>query len=538
MKNSDEMEQAIRVVQYLTSQKILDFAELELAQRHYYSTTNGEQYLSKGRLIEAYDLLIKEGKIATNPMLRKLLTTKSTRSSSGIVVVSVLTKPYDCPGKCIYCPTEKDVPKSYLSQEPAVMRAIKFDYNPYQQTMNRLNSLKLVGHLVEKVNIRIIGGTFSYYDNSYKEWFIKELFRACNDFEAGESSELQTLEESQKINEKAGVRVVEISVETRQDYINTEELLLFRKLGVTKVELGVQSIYDDVLLLNNRGHDVSKTVQATALLRSFGFKVAYQMMLNLPGSSYQRDLQMMQEIFTDSRFMPDHLKIYPLALVKEAQIYQMYLKGEYKPYSVQELTDLLVEIKRNIPYYCRIERVIRDIPASYIVEGGAKISNLRQVVQSEMQKKGYKCNCIRCRESGLSSASRVDPANEIKMFRTNYMAAEGAEIFLSFESADREILYSILRLRINEKSAVEVLQNCGIIREIHTYGQTVRLGENGKNETTQHTGMGKKLVQEAERIVKEEYGLRKMAVIAGIGVREYFQKRGYAEVDTYMVKSL
>lgn len=525
----NEAQKAIPVVLYLLSREISSRQELEEAMRKYYSTQKGEFYLGKDKLITAYETLLKVGEIEASPTFRRLLTLKATRSNSGIVVVSVLTKPYNCPGRCIYCPTEKNVPKSYLSQEPAVMRAIMMEYSPYLQVQNRLKSLKLTGHSIDKVNIRVIGGTFSFYESDYKEWFMKELYRACNDFESADSGERSMLLDEQNRNETAKVRVVETSVETRQDYINESELESFRRFGITKVELGVQSIYDDVLLLNQRGHDAEETVRATKLLREYGFKVAYQMMLNLPGSNFQRDLEMMKALFTDERFKPDHLKIYPLALVKEAKIYQMYLRGEYKPYNKEELTALLIEVKKDIPYYCRVERVIRDIPANYIVEGGAKASNLRQFVQEEMKKKGLTCNCIRCREAGAASLGRKDDIPQL--FRMDYEASGAKEIFLSFESQDRKVLYSILRLRIDDRGF-------GMVREMHTYGEQVGVGEKGELGVTQHLGLGKKLLLEAEHILKEEFGILKIKVIAGIGVREYFLKRGYAESETYMVKDL
>lgn len=523
-------EQAKDVILFLLSQNISTRPAYETAMRDFYTQHKGAQYLAKDKLLEAYRELRDSGEIVESIPLRKLLIMKATRSSSGIVVVSVLTKPYACPGKCLYCPTEKDVPKSYLSTEPAVMRAIKCGYDPFLQVKSRLDALNATGHPISKINIRIVGGTFSVYKKDYRDWFIRELFRACNEY-AGETFNDQTLEELQTRNSSSAQRLVEISIETRQDYIKERELLYYRELGVTKVELGVQSIYDDVLLLNKRGHDVSETVRATKLLRDFGFKIAYQIMLNLPGSDFQRDLEMMRELFTNPDFKPDHLKIYPLALVEAAEVYQWYQEGRFKPYDEQELTELLVQVKQLIPYYCRVERVIRDIPAESVVEGGAKVSNMRQVVQLELQKRGLKCKCIRCREP-LDA-----PMQEIRLFRDDYQAGNSTEIFLSFESPDRQTLYSLLRLRINNEAPQELLSNSGLVREMHTYGKQLSVGEANQGQT-QHKGLGSKLLKEAERIVFEEFNLNKIAVIAGVGVREYFQKQGYEIRETYMFKKL
>ena len=314
-----------------------------------------------------------------------------------------------------------------------------------------------------------------------------------------------------------------------------EEVKRLRKLGITRVEIGVQSVYNDVLKANRRGHDVQATINATRLLKNAGFKVSYQMMPNLPGSSFKRDIKMFEEIFSDPRFKPDLLKIYPLALLKEAPLYKKYLRGEYKPYNKEKLIKLLIEIKQKIPNWCRIQRVIRDISAKDIVEGGVKTSNLREIVQDRMAKMNLKCKCIRCREI----RNNYDPKEKIYLFREDYEASQGREIFLSFENKKRSKLFALLRLRINretEEIPFVVLKKSAIIREIHTYGATTPVGE--KPLSAQHKGLGKKLIEKAEKIAKREFGLKKIVAISGIGVREYFRKFSYRLENTYMAKRL
>jgi len=513
---------------------------------------------SNVELLKIYHELLENKRIKSSQKIENLLRTRPIRSLSGIVNVSVLTKPYPCPGKCLYCPTQKGIPKSYLKGEPAVQRAILTNFNPYLQVQVRLQALQTTGHPIDKIELRIIGGTWSYYPKKYQTWFVKECFRACNEFSLQnqirdniamakltrirEARLKEELIKQQKKNEKAKCRIVGITVETRPDYVDVKEVKRMRELGITRVELGVQSIYDDVLELNRRGHSVSSTTKATKLLKDAGFKVSYQMMPNLPGSDFGRDIKMFEEIFKNPNFRPDLLKIYPLALVKQAPLYSWYLKGKFKPYSEKELINLLIEIKKRIPRYCRIQRIARDIPSSEIIEGGSKILNLREVVQKEMAERGLKCKCIRCREV----REKYNPEEKLYLFRENYEASGGKEIFLSFEDKEREKLYALLRLRIpsyilqrtgnKTRPAFPVLKETAIIREVHTYGQMMPIGN--KSLSPQHRGLGKKLIREAEKITKREFGLNKISVISGVGVRPYYRKLGYRLKDTYMVKKI
>ncbi len=506
---------------------------------------------SNVELLEEYHKLVKKKRLKRDLGLENILKKRRVRSVSGIVNISVLTKPYSCPGKCLYCPNQKGVPKSYLNDEPAVMRAILNNFHPYFQVQTRMSSLMKTGHPLDKIELRIVGGTWSFYPKKYQFWFVANCFRAANKFNFQKRVDrkidkdyysllnfrFRDLEKEQKKNEKAKYRIVGLSIETRPDFINPEEIKRLRKLGVTMVEIGVQSIYDDVLKMNRRGHLVEATIQATKLLKDAGFKVLYQVMPNLMGSDIKKDIEMFKIIFSDSRFQPDLLKIYPCTILKEAPLYKFWQEKKYKPYSARQLINLLKDIKKEIPYYVRIQRVVRDIPAQNIVVGPGKISNLREIVIQEMKNEGLRCRCIRCREV----RENYNPKEKIYFYRQDYDASEGKEIFLSFENKDRTKLYSILRLRIpshllnkKEKSLFSSLKDAAIIREVHTYGPTVPLGK--KQKATQHRGLGKKLIKKAEEIVKKEFKIKKVAIISGVGVRDYYRKLGYRLKDTYMVK--
>jgi len=481
-------------------------------------------------LLKTYHSLLKKKKIKSSPSLEFLLRTRPVRSLSGIVNVSVLTKPYPCPGKCIFCPRESGIPKSYVSGEPAVERAKKLKYDPYLQTKKRIEMLKVNGHPTDKIELRVVGGTWSFYPKKYQNYFIKRCFDACNK-RAGNN-----LKEAQSLNEKAIHRIVGSSVETRPDFINKLEIKRLRGLGVTMVELGVQSIYDDVLRKNRRGHGVKETILATKLLKNAGFKVLYQMMPNLMGSNLKKDQKIFEDLFKNADFQPDLLKIYPCALLKESPLYKFWKNKKYKPYKERGLIDLLKEIKKKIPYYVRIQRIARDIPSQRVVTGPAKISNLRQIIEEERKKEGWRCRCIRCREV----KGNYNPKEKIYLFRENYSASQGKEIFLSFENKKRTNLFSLLRLRISflDNNFIPVLRNSAIIREVHTYGQLQPLNKRKSIVSPQHKGLGKTLIKKAEEIAKKEFNLNKIAVISGVGAREYYRKLGYNLKDTYMVKKI
>ncbi len=482
-----------------------------------------EKFPSNIILRKKYRAMVKDGKLSPNANLDKLLVTKKMRSLSGVSIITVLTKPWPCPGECLYCPTEKDVPKSYLSSEPAVMRAILCGYDPYKQVRARLDSLKLEGHPTDKIELIIIGGTFSVLSKDYQEEYIKKCLDALN------GSKSERLENAKKKNETAKHRCVGLTLETRQDYITKKEVEWFRYLGATRVELGVQSVFDDVLRLNKRGHDVESTINATKLLKDAGFKICYHMMPNLPGSDLKKDLEMFKIIFTDARFQPDYVKIYPCVVTKGSELYDLWKKGKYKPYSDKDLEKLICEIKRVVPYHVRIMRLIRDIPSSEI-EAGSKVSNMRQNAQIKLAAENAACKCIRCREAGLKEAH----GGEVKLLKDEYPASEGKEIFLSYELLDRNVLYALLRLRFPGKIYLPELKDSALIREVHTYGQQIKIGKSGE---TQHKGLGKKLILESEKIARKN-GYKKIAIISGVGVRGYYRKLGYSLDGEYMKKAL
>ena len=492
------------------------------------------------KLIKAYQELLSKKKIKPDANLERLLIKREVRTLSGVAPIAVLTKPYTCPGQCVYCPTEKSVPKSYLSNEPAVMRAIACNYDPYKQVQARIKTLEANGHPTDKLELIVIGGTWSALPRRYQNWFIKRCFEAANETK----SRIKNLKSAQKINETAKHRIIGITLETRPDYITPEEIQRMRELGCTRVELGVQSIYDSILQRNCRGHNVAETIRATKLLKDAGFKVCYHLMPNLPGATPESDLAMFREIFTSPDFQPDMIKIYPCVVTYGSKIYKWWKQGKYKPYSEKQLINLLIEIKKIIPPYVRINRLIRDIPSTSI-EAGNKISNLREIVAQEMVRRGVECKCIRCREIGHqikiqnSKRKKQNYNLKLKMVKRKYQASGGTEYFISFESPDKKILYAFVRLRIPDFKTPPILpelRDAALIRELHTYGQLVPIDQNVPL-AAQHTGLGKKLMAEAERIAKM-YGVKKIAVISGIGVREYYRKLGYRKEGTYMVKTI
>lgn len=484
--------------------------------------------LPKGAdLLKAYRQLLNLNIIERSKKLEDILRFNSVRTISGVAPVAVLTKPFSCPGECVYCPTEKNMPKSYLSDEPAVMRAIRVNFDGEKQVVSRIAALESTGHNAEKVELIVMGGTFSALPEGYKESFVKNAFDGLNNRQS------DSLAAAHKYNEKAVHRCVGLTVETRPDYISADEIKLMRLLGVTRVELGVQSLYDDVLKLTKRGHLVDKTIEATRMLKNHGFKVSYHIMPNLPGSNLKRDAEMFETLFGDERLKPDQLKIYPCVAVEESELYDWYINGKYKPYTEEELIELLGKVKLELPYYVRISRLFRDIPTPHIM-GGLKYTNFRQILKKAMQEKGVKCRCIRCREVGISKSTTQKP---LYLFIDEYAASGGIEIFLSYESEDRDTVYAFLRLRFNkpeENVLFDVLKDTSIVRELHTYGRLTPIGLAGK---VQHTGLGKKLLKKAEELTKGK-GLKNIAVISGVGVRDYYRKLGYALQDSYMVKEL
>ncbi len=487
----------------------------------------------KSRLLSAYHKLLKNKKIKADEKLEKLLKRRTIRTLSGVAVVSLLTKPDQCPGKCLYCPTEKKMPKSYLANEPAVMRAILNDFDPYRQIKMRLQALQANGHDTAKIELIIMGGTWSHHSPQYQNWFIKRCFEALN------GKKTKNLASAQKQNETACHRCIGLTLETRPDYINEKEILKLRRFGCTRVELGIQQIDDRILKLNQRGHTAQASIRAIKLLKNAGFKINFHLMLNLPGATPAKDFQMFQKLYRRPEWLPDMIKIYPCVVTKNSALYKLWRQKKYCPYTDEQLLKLLIKIKKITPPFVRIARLIRDIPAESIVAGN-KITNLRQLIADLSKKQGWHCQCIRCREAGHQNNSKFlisNFQNKIKLIIRKYQANGGTEYFLSSESADEKILYAFLRLRINdhpEKNFIPELKNSALVRELHTYGEVAGLGEKGE---VQHLGLGKKLMAEAEKICRKNK-VEKLAVIAGIGVRKYYEKLGYGLIGTYMVKYL
>jgi elongator complex protein 3 len=451
---------------------------------------------------------------------------------SGITPVTVLTKPFPCPGNCLYCPQEPGMPKSYLSNEPAAMRAKGYNFSPRKQVLGRIKALEKNAHTVDKLEILVLGGSWSAYPKKYQEWFIKECFDSAN----GVRSKTLTL--AQKKNETAKYRIIGLTLETRPNLITLEEISFLRKLGCTRIQLGIQHLDDKILKLNNRHSTAKEAEIATALLKSAGFKVDWHLMPDLPGTTPAKDLWLFKETFKNPAYKPDQIKIYPTVVNEYAPLHQWFIDGRYQPYGEKKLFQILLQAKLEVPYYVRINRLVRDIPKESI-EAGNNITNLRQALQVELKKQGLRCKCLRCREAreNLTSFAKA------KFFKIKYSANGGTEYFLSYESKNREQLYSFCRLRFNGKTNIwpkdlnQALDGACLIRELHTYGRLLAVDQIKSPKGAQHRGLGKRLMAEAEKIAKS-VGCKKIAVISGIGVRGYYRKLGYRLVKTYMVKDL
>jgi len=485
----------------------------------------------KNELLVSYHNLVNKGRLAKNSMLETFLKKREIRTLSGVAPVAVLTKPYFCPGRCSFCPTEAKMPKSYLSNEPAVMRAVLNKWDPYKQVTTRLNSYERNGHDSSKCELIVIGGTWSFLPKRYQTWFIKRLFDGLNGYTA------KSLAEAQKFNETAKHRAVGMCLETRPDYITVEEVTRMRKLGCTRVEIGLQTTNSKVLKLNKRGHGVETVRRATRLLRDAGFKISYHMMPNLPGSTPQGDIQDFYNLFHDEGLHPDMLKIYPCVVVKDAEIYDWWKQKKYIPYDQETLNTTLIECKKLVPEYVRITRTIRDIPTTSIYAGNMK-ANLRQDIMQLMKDQGTPCKCIRCREPRRTSAE-VDDTNLVVR---EYQTQGGKELFISYESKDKKTIYGFVRVRLPQETHPQILKNlpdlkdAAIIRELHVYGPVIPI--DSTDGLVQHKGFGKKLMAAAEKHAKDA-GYIRMAVISGIGVREYYKKQlGYKLGETYMIKTL
>jgi elongator complex protein 3 len=485
-------------------------------------------YLSKDFLIAEYRAMTAAGDLRPDPALWERLRMKPVRTLSGVATVSVLTRPYPCPGECLFCPDDGRMPKSYIADEPGALRAAQNGFDPFRQAASRLASLESVGHPTGKVELLILGGTWCAYPEEYREKFVLRLLDALN----GEES--VTLAEAQAKNERSARRCVGLVVETRPDTITSAELRGMRRLGVTKIQVGLQSLDDRILALNGRGHTVADARRAFRLMRAAGFKIQAHWMPNLLGATLQSDREDFARLFDDPDLRPDELKIYPTILVKNSLLYAYYERGEYQPYAYEELLELIAEIKPLIPPYCRVNRLARDIPMQHVAAGNTR-SNLREEAHRLMAARGSRCRCIRCREVRARRVARGD----LRLEELAYAAGGGEERFLSFVSSD-DALAGYLRLSLpggaNPDLAMPDLDRAAIVRDLHIYGQTVPIGESHAG-AAQHLGLGRGLLERAEEIARTTgYGF--LAVISAVGTRDYYRGRGFTDGELYQVKKL
>ncbi|MEM1312667.1 MAG: tRNA uridine(34) 5-carboxymethylaminomethyl modification radical SAM/GNAT enzyme Elp3 [Patescibacteria group bacterium] len=601
----------IPLLQEIDKQDNLDSKKLVKILAKY--PKDGNKVFSKYQLVVAYKALLKEEdqSIVHNSDLLQKIQMKPVRSISGVTPVTILTKPFPCPGKCIFCPNDVRMPKSYLSDEPGAQRAERNAFDPYLQTFDRLQALYNIGHNTDKIEIIILGGTWSFYPEKYQIWFIKRCFEAMNDFGDGvnmnflelnakisdqnhrsktknteiirntsaksynslitqqikekvkkipndiESASWQELFMEHRRNETASSRCVGLVIETRPDNISPEEVIRIRKLGCTKTQIGFQSLNDKVLELNHRGHNVKATEEAVKLLRWSGFKIHAHWMANLYGSNPDRDIADYQRMFTSPRFRPDELKVYPCSLIETAELMDYYNKGLWKPYEYTKLLRVVTEVIKSTPEYCRLTRVIRDIPGTDIVSGN-KITNFRQIAEQELDKQKVVRKEIRSREVKNLKVSKED----LQLITLAYKNCIGTELFLQYVTESNKIA-GFLRLALPnftlpsnldmtyitpkeftnsakvtkyEHPFIEELSNSAIIREIHIYGRAANLGEK-TTDKTQHLGLGSKLIQVAKQI-SSDTGYLKMSVISAVGTRVYYRKKGFTDGELYQFMNL
>ena len=572
-------ERILKALKELSTTNTNNLKEIEKIIRKHQSVE--KEVFSKSFLLTSFEKLKAELGFTKEEeeSVLEVLRMKETRTISGVTPVTVLTKPFPCPGKCIFCPNDVRMPKSYLSDEPGAQRAISNKFDPYLQTFNRLLAFKNTGHPTDKIELIILGGTWSSYPESYQIWFVKRCFDALNDFEEYSSSEMikeESLDlpfEEDKLEEIDGSvleksynqiisnaikntknilnetatweelflsheknitsksKCVGLVIETRPDEIDENEVIKIRKLGATKVQIGIQSLNDEVLKLNKRGHDVAKTISALDLIRRAGFKIHGHYMPNLYGSTPEKDILDYEKMFNEITFRPDELKIYPCSLIKTAELMKVYKEGLWKPYTKEELAEVLYNNILFTPRYCRLTRIIRDIPSTDIVIGN-KFTNFRQIAEDKIKKSGKKAVEIRSREI---KNKKFDNENLI-IRETKYETTSTWEYFIEYVNEKDEI-FGFLRLSLPKISSfIEELSGCAIIREIHIYGQSLEVGKKDSSKT-QHQGLGKNLIKLAKDISKES-GFKKLAVISAIGTRDYYKKNGFELTGLYQITNL
>lgn len=483
-------------------------------------------YIGKNILVAAYREIVDSGEWKAEEEILAKIRKKPIRTLSGVTTVTVLTKPYPCPGECIFCPDRDGMPKSYLPDEPGAMRALQHKYDPYNQVDYRIKALRAVGHPTDKIELLILGGSWSSYKNDYQEWFIRRCFDAMNGFSSDD------IDQAFSSNEESKHRNVGIAVETRPDLIDKQELSRMRSLGVTKIQMGVQSLDDSILAANKRGHTVEVTRKAAMLLRAAGYKIVAHWMPNLLDATVSSDRRDFDRLWDG--ICPDELKIYPTQLLEDTELHDYWLKGEFKPYSTEELIDLIVDTKSVVPRYCRINRIVRDIPSTNIVEGN-KRSSLRQDIQREIGKRDMRCECIRCREV---RDQKVD-INSLQVNINAYNTTAAEENFISFNTIDDK-LAGFLRLSLPGSNSPDVgmqdLNKAAIIREVHIYGQSLEMGDS-VDGAAQHSGLGTCILKKAEEIARDK-GYQRLSVISAVGTRQYYLDRGFKRGELYITKKL
>jgi elongator complex protein 3 len=468
-------------------------------------------------------------------ILRKILMVKPSRTLSGVAPVAVMTSPYPCPhGKCLPCPGGPDhpfhSPQSYTGEEPAAKRAREHDFDPFRQVHARLEQFETLGHRVDKVELIVMGGTMTARPEEYQHEFVSRCIESMNTYPGGSPAATPVpVEEAEAANETSAIRCVAITFETRPDWCRREHVERMLDLGVTKVELGVQHVDDEILTFNRRGCTVADTVEANTFLRDAGLKVGFHMMPNLPHSSIESDRQMFDTLFSDPRFKPDFLKIYPTLVTPGSEIEDLWKKGLYAPYNEDELVDLVAYAKSTIPEYTRLQRIQRDIPAKLIV-AGSKHSNFRQLAKNRLRDTGRRCRCIRCREIG-----RLPSLAETELRDLKYEACGGIEHFISTVSGDS--LIGFARLRFPSSVFRPELEGSALMRELHVYGSLVPVGKDADAEEWQHRNFGKDLLGRAEETAAAA-GFTRLAIMSGIGVRPYYRRMGYERRGPYMIREI
>ena len=488
----------LKLLEELIKAPPLSAKALEKAKYKFAAENKVETLLNRDLIVIA-----QKNKIELPPSLQKILQKRSVRTISGVSPIGILTKPFPCPGKCVYCPTEVRMPKSYLSSQPAAARAVRNNFHPYLQVKNRITALKESGHPVSKLEIIVMGGTWSFLPHKYQSWYIKKCFDAANGVPS------KSLTEAQKINETADHKIVGLTLETRPDFITEKELIRMREMGCTRIEVGVQTLDDEIQKLTNRGHYKKHVVQAMKLMKDFGFKVCFHLMPGLPGSTPAKDLKWLKEIFTHPDFQPDFVKLYPCVVLDNSELKQWWKDGKYTPLNDEELIKLILKFKAFVPPWTRIMRLMRDIPANNIL-GGAKLSNLRQIIKDQPKKleeivgtdfyekenlgtRDWPCRCIRCREIGFKTFQNESGIPTPVLKRRDFEASGTQETFLSFESEDEKYIFALLRLRKGQTQKFakfnSILSNAALIREVHSYGTEISVGAGAG--LGQHRGLGK-----------------------------------------------